>query len=237
MPPVRRRRRNDLILGATEGITSINGQLQSNQFLADGDGIEVISGSGTHTIGIKNDGIASGKLQANSVTTIAIAAQDVIIGKLGSGAEPQGQILVTDGSSGYNFEDQVLAAFMGSPNHQSSGESTLFFSFSDLAPIDGSNAERVSVVPFDCRAKDLIILIRLNNKVNTTTFTLMVNEGTTGMLVVVPAGAAGDDFHVQATDVRRNLTKGDRLSLKQQQGTPGNQDITVSSFGVVLIAR
>jgi len=237
MSTIRRRRRNDLILEATAGITSINGQTEAAQFLTPGNSIEIDSVGGVHTIGVATQSITIAQLAPLEIEDSVVANEGISVGKLNSGgAGNEGKIMIADNSQGFDLIDHIFTALTGSPNHQSSSVDTIFFDFSSNTP-STVNVDRGTIVPFDCEAKDLIVFIQGNLKLSDTIYTLSVNEGTTFMIISVPAGAAGNGINVQLTDVRRDLNKGDRLTLRQSQNVTDSNDITLATFGLVLIAR
>ena len=237
MSAIRRRRRNELLFQAQVGIISINGQTESAQFLTPGNSIGIDSVGGVHTIEVADGSISNQQIVPNEISDVSIATQGISVGKLNSGGDAnEGKILVADGSQGFDLLDHIFTALTGSPIHQSSSVDTIYFDFSSNAPTT-TNIDRGTIVPFDCEAKDLIIFIQGNQKSTDTIYTLTVNEGSTFIIVSVPAGAAGDGINIQITDVRRDLNKGDRLTLEQSQNVPDSNDITLATFGLVLIAR
>lgn len=197
------------------GITSLNAQQENNQLFAALDGITINSSGGVHTFGIANKSIRPVKLSSQ----IADA----------------GEILIANGSGGFDVSPATLGILSASPQHTSGGTDSLFFSFSSGAPAAGSgfNDDRRTVVPFDCVVRGLIVFIENNNKNDDTEYTLMLNEVATSLVVIVPNGSA-DDFFIEDVPSGIAATKGKVLSLRQEQPNPDGQNITLQSFAVVL---
>jgi hypothetical protein len=237
MSIVRRRRRNDLIVGATAGIVSINGQTEAAQFLTPGNAIDIGSVGGVHTIGVADQSITIQQIAPLEIEDSVIANHGIGVGKLNSGGGAGGEkIMIGDGSQGFDLLPQTLGVLQGSPEHQSSGTNNLYFSFSSLAPAVnvGNIDDRVTVIPFDCEISELVVFIKSNSKTTQSIYTLMKNgDNATAILVGVNGGSNG--AHFESTPVTVCFEAGDTVNLRQE--TFDGANIILQSFALRLISR